>query len=46
MVHPPSWIAISVSVLVPILKKRLISKHSLYTILQILSIALSSTKSR
>jgi len=34
------WIAISVYVLVAILKKRLASKHSLYTILQILSISL------
>jgi hypothetical protein len=34
------WIAISVYVLVAILKKRLASKHSLYTILQILSITL------
>ena len=34
------WIAISVYVLVAILKKRLASTHSLYTILQILSISL------
>ena len=34
------WIAISVYVLVAILKKRLASKHGLYTILQILSISL------
>jgi hypothetical protein len=34
------WIAISVYVLVAILKKRLKSEHSLYTILQILSIIL------
>ena len=34
------WIAISVYVLVAIIKKRLGIEHSLYTILQILSVSL------
>jgi len=34
------WIVISIYVLVAILKKRLASEHSLYTILQILSVSL------
>ena len=34
------WIAVSVYVLVAIVKKRLQLKHSLYTLLQILSVAI------